>query len=126
MMSSINFASLKASEPSLSRSWELLEQWVGSHAQNSTIVPGDVVRYISRKNKLSTDDAIDLNLALEVLVRQGILAKRFALESSSGQILYPYYVTRKSIPKKVLSTFDEYVDSDQLTLRPIFVYAEES
>ena len=112
---------MKTEIPDLKKAWEMLEYWLSSHGNARAISPFAILQFAKRRWDVDTEDGLNLILALEVLTEQGRLRRRFAVQSPSGSILYPYYPTRSSIPKRVRGAAEEWLDTADAEIRPIFV-----
>lgn len=122
-MLSINFSTLKAEAPDLSRSWEALEKWSRAHADATVISPAAVTQYLKHEAPLSWDDVSNLASALELLAEKGILIRRFAVQSTTGNLVSPYYGRRDQIPRRVRGDIEEWINTSDAEIKPVFVGA---
>ena len=124
-MLSINFSALKAETPELTPAWVILEQWLRAHQDARVISPAAVAQFTRKQMPITWEDGLLLVQALEVLADRGLLRRLFAVQAPSGQLLYPYYNSRSSIPARVRGQAEEWLNTDEAEIRPIFVGASE-
>ena len=124
-MLSINFSTLKTETPELSRSWEVLERWVRTHSDAKVLSPAAITQFMKHESDFSWDDAGNLAAALDLLAAKGILSRRFAVQSSAGQLVSPFYGSRDQIPRRVRGEFEEWIDTRDAEIRPVFIGATE-
>lgn len=124
-MLSINFSDLSNNEPQFSRAVELLKLWLNAHRDATEISPSAVARFLRHNRSMSFEEATQLALFLERLVDRGILQRRFAVQSPSGQLLHPYYRSQSEIPARVSGLFEEPVVTADAEIKPIFVGSDD-
>ena len=124
-MLSINFSDLSNNEPKFSRAVELLKLWFNAHRDATEISPSAVARFLRNHRSISFEDATQLALCLEWLVDRGVLKRRFAVQSPTGQLLHPYYRSQSEIPARVAGLFEEQVVTSEAEIKPIFIGSDD-
>jgi hypothetical protein len=112
--------------PELTRAWNMLEEWFAAHEDARAISPASVAQFSKRRGPITWEDGLLLFQALEVLADQGLLRRLFAVQAPSGQLLHPYYDSRSSIPKRVRGQAEEWLDTKEAEIKPIFVGAAQN
>ena len=115
-----DFGKLAVQYPDLTAVWKGLETWF---AQN----PGTVFLYEDRlMRELPEVDPVALAVALQILVRDGSLTRKYRLRTPSGKILdEEEYDDLESIEPEVFDTFDEVtLQTDEL--EPVTGYRVEA
>lgn len=110
-----NFATLASEYPDLSLVWKRLAAWVQSHPNRKMIDPKTLAR-----NMRDVPPQVLLE-AFHVMVQHGMLRQAFAVESSNGQLLSGLYDSPLDVPEKVRGSFEEWIDTDDARVVPVFV-----
>lgn len=125
-MSSINFSNLQSESPELAQEWRVLANWFRDHEGAKTVSPVAVAMFSYPNQRASFDQVVQLARALSILADRGVLHRRFAVEAPSGQLLHPYYDTLEEIPKRVRGSFEDWVDTRDAEIRPIFTLDDDT
>jgi hypothetical protein len=105
----------------LKPAWDLLDKWLESHQNARMVSPARVALFFKEREGLDIEAVLCIPELLSFLADQGQLDRKYAVQTPSGQLLFPYYDSRTDIPDVVVGTFDdERVYTKDAHITPIF------
>lgn len=121
-MSLKNSLHFPSDQAHLRPAWDLLEKWLESHQNAGMVSPAKVALFFKGRDDLNIEAVLSIPELLSVLSDQGQLTRKYAVQTKSGQLLFPYYDSRADIPDVVVGTFDdERVYTKDAHITPIFI-----
>lgn len=114
-MSQISFEALSTMRPDLARGWRVLSE-LRPHLQS-----GDVINTALLRDRVDSDDAVIVALALDFMVSKGLLNQYYQLVTPSGRLIGPkFYHLDEEMPAEVEGRLGTSVDPNDCELVAVF------
>jgi hypothetical protein len=113
-MSPINLDTLASNYPRYSRAWRKLQSWMDAHADAQYIYPKRLAR------EVPDVDPIALAEVLTLLTREGILRRVYKVLTPNGVLADGEFEDPTQIPDKLADRFENYFDTSDADVVPIF------
>ena len=107
-MSPINFDTLQSEHPEFAAVWSALRRWFDSNWRNRYVELSVLLR------ALPEVDRLDLVLAIQTMIDQGMLATAYKVRSPSGDLLEGEFDLPDEVPDRLPERdYSRYVDTDE-------------
>jgi hypothetical protein len=117
-MSPNSFAHLAKAEPALRSTFQVLARWADAH-RDWKLVDATVLAH-----DLPTIDEMTLAEALDRAVRHGVLRVKYTVLTPAGVLASSVFDSPTEIPKKMPDRFEEYFDTSESPIIPVFESVE--
>jgi hypothetical protein len=113
-MSPVSFEHLAKQNPKYQRVLREIEAWIQAHPQDRVLNPARLRRDITKAT------ALDLAVALTLLVKAGLLRRAYKVKTPSGVLTDAEFDDPGKIPEKLPDRFEHYFETAEADVIPIF------